>query len=323
MWTDALQCLMLVGGGLLLFFVSLQHIPGGWIAMETATPQRFHLYHPPGDPIAPFLGLVAGTVGVFLFYQGTNQVLIQRILSARSTWDGMMGILFAGFINLVRPLITCFLGFIVYHWIHVMHMAPPLAKLDHAFSFALKTFSPEWGLRGIVLAGFLAAVMAATSGLVNATATIFSLDIYKKLLDRGADDRRLVRVGRLASIGALAAACLAAPLVERFGGIFIYFQTGVTYLATPFISVILMGFFWKRTNYQGALFGIFGGAVLVVGLAIGFWATGIALHWLYVGFIAQVLTMIGIVVVSALTPPPPESQWRPFLWTPAAPEALR
>ena len=149
--------------------------------------------------------------------------------------------------------------------------------------------------------------MAATSGLANATATIFSLDIYKKLLDRGADDRRLVLVGRLASAAALAAACLVAPLVEHLGGIFKYFQTGVTYLATPFISVVLLGIFWKRTNYQGALFGIFGGTVLIVGLGVGLWAAEtcwhwVHLHWLYVALLAQVLTMLGVVVVSLLTP---------------------
>lgn len=323
MWTDALQCLLLVGGGLLLFFWSLNQVPGGWSAMQAASPERFHLYHPPDDPVAPFLSLVAGALGVFLFYQGTNQVMIQRVLSARSTWDGMMGIIFAGFINLLRPLLTCFLGFIVYHWIHhVMDKASPLENLDHAFPFALTTFAPDWGLRGVVLAGFLAAVMAAASGQVNATATIFSLDIYKKMFDRSADDRRLVLVGRIASVVALAAACLVAPQVEHMGGIFTYFQTGVTYLATPFISVILMGIFWKRTNYQGALFGIFGGTVLVVGLGVGSWAAEkywhwVPWHWLYVAFLAQVLIMLGVAVVSLLTPAPDPAAWGPFLWTPA------
>src|SRR5215831_11251096 len=90
MWTDAMQCGLLVIGGVALFFVALSHIPGGWPAMVSAAPKRFHLYHPAGDPQTPFLGLITATFGVFLFYQSTNQVMIQRIFAARSTWDGMM-----------------------------------------------------------------------------------------------------------------------------------------------------------------------------------------------------------------------------------------
>ena len=115
MYTDALQCVMLLVGGLLLYFLALHRIPGGWHAMELASPERFHLYHPPGDKIAPFLALITGTLGLFDFYQATNQVMIQRVLAARSTWDGIMGVIFAGFINLFRPLVTCFLGLIVFH----------------------------------------------------------------------------------------------------------------------------------------------------------------------------------------------------------------
>src|SRR5690606_578418 len=126
MWTDAIQCVMLIGGGVIFYFVALDKIPGGWDAMIAAAPERFHRYQPPGDPEAPFAGLILASFGVFLFYQSSNQVMIQRILSARSTWDGMMGIIFSGFINIIRPLVTCLLGLVVYHWLDVMGEGPSL-----------------------------------------------------------------------------------------------------------------------------------------------------------------------------------------------------
>ena len=317
MWTDAIQCLFLLVGGAVLYFVALSQIPGGWSAMEAAAPERFHLYQPPGDPVAPFLGLIAASFGVFLFYSAGNQVMVQRVLAARSTWDGMMGIIFAGLINLVRPLVTCFLGFIVWHWIHVMGKAPALDNPDLTFPFALSTFSPNWGLRGIVLAGFLAAVMSSVSALANSTATIFSLNVYKRFLHRQADDRRLVLVGRIAAAFTLLLATIAAPFVEHLGGIFQFFQTGVTYLATPFISVIILGILWRRTSYGGAIAGIVGGLVIqiLLGLANGF--LGWEMHWLYVAFFAQLLTMALTIVVSLMTPAPNAEAANAFHWSPA------
>ncbi len=257
------------------------------------------------------------TFGVFLFYQSTNQVMIQRVLAARSTWDGMMGIVFAGYINLLRPLVTCLLGLIVYHWIEIMGRAPSLLpdNQDQVFPFALDVFAPS-GLRGLILAGFVAAVMSSTSALANAVGTIFSLDVYRRLFRPQAPDHRLILAGRMASGVALILACLAAPLVARVG-IFKYFQTGVTYMATPFVSVILLGILWKRANYAGALAGLLGGLVIQIGLALALWAMDIRLNWLYVGSIAQVLTMALIVAVTLLTAPAPPKNWEPFLWRPS------
>lgn len=314
LWTTFLQCLLLVGGGLVLFVVALGQIPGGWGAMVAEHPERFHLYRPPDDPIAPFIGLVLLAVNTGIFYQATNQVMIQNLLGARGTWDGAMGILFGGFINVLRPLVTSFLGFIVFHWIYVMHNAPPLANADTAFSFALSTFSPDWGLRGLVLAGFLAAVMSTVSALANSTATLFALDIYRRLLVPGATDRQTVRAGKLASLTALLVAAAVAPMVEHLGGIFRYFQTGVTYLATPFAATVLVGLIWKRANYPAAIFGMVGGLVIQVMVALGLWHMGVSLHWAYVGAIAQALTLTGIVAVSFATAPPERAQWEPYVW---------
>ena len=317
MWTDAVQCVMLVGGGVVLFFLALNRVPGGWEAMTAAAPERFHLYHPAGDAEAPFAGLVMASFGVFLFYQSTNQVMIQRVLSARSTWDGMMGIIFAGFINLARPLVTCLLGLIVYHWLDILHRGPSLLpdKQDQTFPYALAVFAPS-GIRGVILAGFFAAIMSTVSALANAVATIFSLDVYRRFWRNDAADAELITVGRVSAGAALALAALVAPVIAKIG-LFKYFQTGVTYMATPFISVLLLGIFWKRTSYAAAIAGLVGGLLIQIGLALALWASGSTLHWLYVGAIAQALTMLLVIAVTAVTAPARPDQYEPFLWRPA------
>lgn len=321
MWTDAVQCVLLVMGGVVLFFISLGHIPGGWETMVQAAPERFHLYHPPSDPQTPFLGLVTATFGVFLFYQSTNQVMIQRVLSARTTWDGLMGIVLAGFINLVRPLVTCLLGLVVYHWIEEMGRAPSLLpdRQDEAFPFALAVFAPS-GLRGVILAGFMAAIMSTVSALANAVGTIFSLDIYHRAIRPRAGDRELIRAGRIAAGTSLVLASLAAPVVGRVG-IFQFFQTGVTYMATPFVSVILLGLLWKRANLAGALAGLIGGLIIQIVLPVALWAGQVQLHWLYVGSIAQALTMLLIVLVTLATSQPARATIRSLVAPVAQPAA--
>jgi SSS family solute:Na+ symporter len=141
--------------------------------------------------------------------------------------------------------------------------------------------------------------------------------VYKKLINPGASDRRMVAVGRTVSFIALVVAGLVAPMVSRWGGIFQYFQTGVTFLAVPFVSVILLGILWKRANYAGALFGCAGG-VLIAGAVMAVYlaarARGAQLHWLYAASIAQAIIVTGVVIVTLATPAPDPARWQPFVW---------
>jgi SSS family solute:Na+ symporter len=325
MFTDMVQCIFLTVGGVLLFWLAMSRLPGGithaWADMEAASPARMHLYQPPDHPMAPMLGMFLAVFGAFTFYQVGNQAMIQRMLAARSTWDGLMGMVMAGFLGFLRPMVTCFLGLVVYHWIVVLHRAEPLKDQDLAFTFALAHLAPGWGVRGIVLAGLIAAVMATISALVNSISTMFATDVYKRFVSPGATDARMVATGRLSSLAALAIAACVAPLVGKFGGIFRFTQEGMTYLACPFMATILMGILWKRVNYAAGIFGFAGGLVIQIAVAILFSGAvpGLPeLHFFYIGAIAEVLTIIGIIIVTLATPPPPDpDRVRPMIWTPA------
>jgi SSS family solute:Na+ symporter len=321
MWTDMVQCGLLTVGGVLLFWLAMSRLPGGvtgaWATMEAASPERMHLYQPPGHPMAPMLGMVFAVFGTFTFYQVGNQAMIQRMLAARSTWDGLMGMVMAGFLGFLRPMVTCFLGLVVYHWIFVMHRAQPLADKDLAFTFALKNLAPGWGVRGIVLSGLIAAVMATVSSLVNSISTLFATDFYKKFINVGASDRRMVRTGQVGALAALAIAACVAPLVGKLGGIFQYTQVGMTYLACPFMATILMGVFWRRVNYAAGVFGLVGGVAIQVAVAFlfGGGVPGLPkLHFFYVGAIAEVLIAAGIVAVTLVTQAPDPERVAPMVW---------
>ena len=219
MWADLFQCVLLMAGRHHPVLLRLGKIPGGWSALVAASPERMHLYQPPDHPMAPFLGMIVATFGGFTFYQVGNQAMIQRMLAARSTWDALMGLVLASCINFFRPLVTCFLGLVVYHWIQVLHQAPPLANRDLAFTFALGKFAPAWGVRGVVLAGLIAAVMATLSALVNSTSTLFSTDIYKKFIHPAATDQRDGAAwGGSTSFAALLIAAAISPIVGHLGG---------------------------------------------------------------------------------------------------------
>ena len=350
MWADLFQCILLMVGGITLFWIALGHIPGGWAGLvdganALGVPQRMHIYQSPGHPKAPFLGICLATFGGFTFYQVGNQAMAQRMLAARTTWDALVGLVLAQCINFLRPMVTCFLGLVVYHWIVVMHQGGPEwavaleKKPDLAFVFALENFAPEWGVRGIVLAGLIAAVMATLSGLVNSTSTLFSTDIYKKFIHKQASDREMVRVGRTASFVALLTAAAISPVVGRFG-IFNFFQNALNFVACPFMITMLMGMFWKRVNYPAAMFGLVGGIIIQIIVALIFSgyiapitvikdAAGVPtllqldlahpyipyLHWQYVGAIAQVIIGIGIAIIALKTTPPDCGKVEPCLWS--------
>jgi solute:Na+ symporter, SSS family len=220
---------------------------------------------------------------------------------------------------MLRPLITCFLGMVVFYYCSKTgHM---LASSNLAFSFAVKTFGPV-GLRGVIMAGFLAAVMGASSALTNSASTIFTLCIFRRFIRPAASETTTVLVGRWASAAVLVIAALWCPLINKAENIFTYFQTGVTYLATPFISVSLVGIFWKRTNSLAASVGLVGGLAIQISVVFGAKVLflrgyyGRQIHWLYLAFIAEVLTICLVCGLSLITAPAQSDAVEPFVWKP-------
>ena len=294
-------------GGITLFFAALGKIPGGWGALVAASPERMHLYQPPGHEMAPFAGMIIATFGGFTFYQVGNQAMIQRMLAARSTWDALMGLVLAQFINFLRPLVTCFLGLVVYHWIYVMHNAPPLPKSDLAFTFALREFAPAWGVRGVVVAGLIAAVMAALSAQVE-----FRLHpvLDRHLQETDPQGGHRPRNGPRRGESPPSSSCFRRRPSRRSWDSSASSSSSssrITAIAIPFMATVLMGILWKRVNYAAGLFGLLGGVVITASLLAHLQRLlggDSRLHFFYIGGIAEVVIMIGIALVALMTAPP-------------------
>jgi len=205
-----------------------------------------------------------------LSYWGFNQYIIQRALAAKSLAEAQRGVVFAGFLKLLMPVVIVLPG------IAAVVLAPNLAKPDQAYP-TMMALLPT-GLLGLVFAALIAAIIASTASKINSIATIFTLDIYAKLkgvqtraedgADKAAYETHLVRVGRIAAVVSIIIAMFTArPLLGSLDQAFQYIQEFSGFV-TPGITVIfLLGLFWPRATEAGALVG----AVASVVLSFVFW----------------------------------------------------
>jgi SSS family solute:Na+ symporter len=217
----------------------------------------------------PGLAVLLGGMWVAnLYYWGFNQYIIQRTLAAKSLRESQKGIILAGFLKLLIPLIVVVPGIIAY----VMNTGPGGAFgpeftdpsfvaeggriiNDNAFPWLIKEFVPV-GLKGLVLAALAAAIVSSIASMLNSTATIFTMDIYKPYIQKGASEKRLVTVGRLSATLALIIAVLLAPQLRSLGQVFQYIQEYTGVVSPGILAVFMLGLFWKKTTNNAAIFGV-------------------------------------------------------------------
>lgn len=269
--TDIVQVTLLVLGGLVIAFITLSKIGdgtgiiNGFNALTHRAPDHFHMIFTPDNPHykeLPGLAVLIGGMWIAnLSYWGFNQYIIQRALAAKNIGEAQKGIVFAAFLKLLMPVIIVLPG------IAAVVLAPDLSKPDQAYP-SMMALLPH-GLLGLVFAALIAAIIASTASKINSIATIFTLDIYRKLQkNKEIDDKHLVKVGRLAATAAIIIAIIIArPLLGNLDQAFQYIQEFSGFV-TPGITVIfLTGLFWPRTSEGGAL----AGALASVIMSLIFW----------------------------------------------------
>jgi SSS family solute:Na+ symporter len=244
-WTSSLQCILLLGGGLYVFFAGLSQIHWDFSAMLGAG-QRAHLFTP-ADHEVPWTALVILMLSTNVWYYTTNQHINQRCLAARNEWHAKMGVLFSAALQLLIPLATCFPGMIY----RVLN--PHLDNPDVAYPAVVAAVVPI-GFRGLVVAAVVSGIMSTVSGLVNSTSTMVTLDFFKDWKGKQWSEARLVSIGRWSGAIALLVGALFAPIVMKWENIFRYAQDVLAPMAAPVVVVFLAGALWKPAKERGALF---------------------------------------------------------------------
>lgn len=268
-YTEVAQTLLLIGGSAFITLFGLQQL-GGWGELKAtlgADPHRFALWRPLSDPDFPWLGIMIASPIVGIWYWCTDQYIVQRTLAAKSLTDARRGAIFGGALKVLPVFIFLVPGLIGYALhtkglIHIPSRADGSMNGDMVFPTMVASLLPA-GLRGIVVAGLLSALMSSLASLFNSCATLFTVDIYAKLRP-GRADRELVRVGRIATGFVVVLGLVWIPVMKYVsgGGLYQYLQSVQGYLAPPITAVFLLGLFFPRINSRGALYGLVFGFIL-------------------------------------------------------------
>ena len=261
-YTDMVQMFVLIGGALTLTIIGLSEI-GGWDVMMSKTESGMtDLWKPLSHPDFPWTGIIFGAPILGVWYWCTDQFIVQRVLSANGIDQARRGTIFGGFLKMTPLFIFVIPGIIAHVLSQEGTLALPEGEADKALPLLIQHLLPE-GLRGLVIAGLLAALMSSLSSVFNSCSTLITWDLYKKIKP-GASERQLVWVGKLAT-GLLVILGIAwIPLIDDISEqLFTYLQSVQGYISPPIAAVFLLGIFSKRLNGKGAM------ATLLTGFVLG------------------------------------------------------
>ena len=270
-WTDVIQVILLVIGGLITTVITLNHLTedggvlNGLSYIYEKAPEKFNMIlnsTDKGYSDLPGIAVLAGGMWIAnIYYWGFNQYIIQRTLAAKSLKESQKGIVFAAVLKMIIPLIVVVPGIIAY----VMFTENPEAAQaftspdgsilnDKAYPWLISSFIPT-GLKGIILAALSAAIVSSLASMLNSTSTIFTLDIYKSIVNKSASEKNLVTVGRVSGLIALIIAIIIAPILGNIDQAFQFIQEWTGVVSPGILAIFMLGLFWNKTSAKAAVIG--------------------------------------------------------------------
>tara|TARA_Y100001933_G_scaffold246161_1_gene277641 strand:- start:84 stop:1325 length:1242 start_codon:yes stop_codon:yes gene_type:complete len=273
-WTDVIQVVFLILGGLVTTYLALNAVSdgGGMVAglkqIYQAAPEKFTMILDEENKYfkdLPGLGVLVGGMWVAnLYYWGFNQYIIQRTLAAKSLKESQKGILMAAGLKLIIPLIVVIPGIAAFVMVNdsaimaglgdvAMQNMPNADQADKAYPWLLQ-FLPS-GLKGLAFAALAAAIVSSLASMLNSTSTIFTMDIYKQYIKPNASDKQIVNMGRISAAVALLIASIMAPLLGGIDQAFQFIQEYTGVVSPGILAVFILGLFWKKTTNKAAIVG--------------------------------------------------------------------
>lgn len=272
-YTDMVQAFILLFGTLAVTWFGLSYL-GGWdglmLTLEEAASvpgnppkeQFFNLWRPVSDTDYPWTGMLFGAPILGVWYWCTDQYIVQRTLSAKDISNARKGALFAGYLKLLPVFIFFIPGVIAYALLQQGAIDFSLDNADQALPAMITSFLPM-GIRGLAIAGLLAALMSSLSSAFNSSSTLLTIDFYKHYRPE-ASDKSLVRFGQLATVVLVILSLGWIPFMRALmgGGIFHYLQSIQAYISPPIAAVFLLGLYYRWINAKGAIIALWTGFAL-------------------------------------------------------------
>ena len=320
-WTDVIQVIFLIGGGLATTYLALDSIPAADGVINGAkyllheAPGKFEMILDENNPAymdLPGLGVLLGGLWVAnLYYWGFNQYIIQRALAAKSKSEAQKGIIFAGFLKILIPLIVVVPGIAAFVLTNngeilstlgenASQNIPSIGQSDKAYPWLLGLL--PYGLKGIAFAALAAAIVSSLASMLNSTSTIFTMDIYRQF-NKDASETQLVNIGRYSAALALVIAVLVAPTLQTLDQAFQYIQEYTGMVSPGVLAIFLFGLFWKRATSNSALWA----AILTIPISMFFKFTFTTMPWMdQMGYsfiaISAVMVIISLLESKAASP---------------------
>ncbi|MBU2881728.1 sodium/sugar symporter [Psychrosphaera sp. B3R10] len=269
-YTDILQVVLLVFGGLFLSYLALNEVSGGegviagFGVLTTELPGHFDMILSSDNEhymSLPGISVLVGGMWIMNFsYWGFNQYIIQRALAAKSQKEAQKGIAFAAYLKLLMPIIVVLPG------IAAVVLYPNLSSPDQAYP-SMMALMPV-GIKGLVFAALVAAIVSSLASMTNSISTIFTMDIYARIKP-GKSQKHYVTTGRIAALVSLAIALVVAePLLGKFDQAFQYIQEFTGFFTPGIVVIFVMGMFWSKATSAGALSAAIGSAAFSILLKV-------------------------------------------------------
>ena len=310
-YTDVIQAVLLIGASIVVSIIAFEKV-GSWQAVTEATPpEMMSLIQPIDDPVLPWPGLITGVFLLGFYFWGTNQFMVQRTLGAKDLDHGRWGALFAGFLKVPVIFIMVLPG----TFARVIYGPEAIEKADMVFPTMLFDLLPV-GIRGLILAALVAAIMSSVDSTLNSASTLVTMDFVKKWKP-DASNRVLVIIGRIVTGVFMLLAAAWAPVILDFPSLWQYLQTVLAYLSPPVVACFVIGLFWTGANRDSAFAGLVVGHLAAIALAVAEWQIpGFGIQFLYIPPILFAVSGATIAAVSWAGEPPDPKTVEEYTWNP-------